>query len=161
MDCFDLSDVRKPFRHARVLMRKLHFHTRENLEMIEETRIYLEDALHTTMLLMEIRIGQSPSASHIHGNRGCGYKEEVMRRMTEVKGGQEGQEEESTSQQRKAVQHVEPQGKIKKKSFSQSSRAAAQSSHLICFQEPFCSLLSCCASNREAAEGALTPPAPR
>ena len=44
---------------------------------------------------------------------------------------------------------IEPLVEIKKKSFSQSARAAVQSSDLICFQEQFCRLLSCCASTRE------------
>lgn len=55
------------------------------------------------------------------------------------------------------LQHVEPPDQIKKKSFSQSTQAVEQSSDLICFQEPFCFLLSCCASNREPAEGSINP----
>lgn len=40
-------------------MGKLHLHTGENLEMIEETkRIRLEDALHTAVVLMEIRVSR-------------------------------------------------------------------------------------------------------
>lgn len=56
-----------------------------------------------------------------------------------------------------AVQQVEPLDEIKKKSFSQSAQAVVQSSDLICFQEQFCLLLSCCASNREAAMGNINP----
>lgn len=60
-------------------------------------------------------------------------------------------------EQREALQHVEPPDQIKKKSFSQSTRAVEQSSDLICFQEPFCFLLSCCALNGEPAEGSVNP----
>lgn len=60
-------------------------------------------------------------------------------------------------EQREALQHVEPPDQIKKKSFSQSTRAVEQSSDLICFQEPFCFLLSCCAPNGEPAEGSVNP----
>lgn len=52
---------------------------------------------------------------------------------------------------------VELPDEIKKKSFSQSVQAAVQSSDLICFQGPFCLLLSCCASNRETAMGNINP----
>lgn len=52
---------------------------------------------------------------------------------------------------------VELPDEIKKKSFSQSVQAAVQSSDLICFQGPFCFLLSCCASNRATAMGNINP----
>lgn len=55
------------------------------------------------------------------------------------------------------MRQVEPLDEIKKKSFSQSAKAVVQSSDLICFQEQFCLLLSCCASNREAAMGNSNP----
>lgn len=55
------------------------------------------------------------------------------------------------------MQQVELLDEIKKKSFSQSARAVEQSSDLICFQEQFSLLLSCCASNREAAIGNINP----
>lgn len=46
-------------------------------------------------------------------------------------------------------EQVEPSEQIKKKSFSQSAHTAVQSPDLICFQEQFWLLLSCCASDRE------------
>lgn len=52
---------------------------------------------------------------------------------------------------------VELPDEIKKKSFSQSVQAAVQSSDLICFQGPFCFLLSCCASNRATAMRNVNP----
>lgn len=55
------------------------------------------------------------------------------------------------------MQKVELPDEIKKKSFSQSVQAVVQSSDLICFQGPFCFLLSCCASNRATAMGNINP----
>lgn len=133
--------------------------TLEDLEAWWKQRVCVEDALHTIVAPpMEMRSKQSLShhtAASTKEKQGMWTAGGLKGRG--VMGGQEGQEEESSSEQREAVQHVEPPDEIKKKSFSQSGRAAEQSSDLICFQEPFCFLLSCCASNREPAGGSVNP----
>lgn len=60
-----------------------------------------------------------------------------------------GQDEQSGLEQKEAERHVAPPDQVKKKRSGPSSRAVQQSSDLVCFQEPSCSLLSRCASNRE------------
>lgn len=64
-----------------MLRGQLHLHTGEDLQMIEETkRIRLEDALHTVLVLVEIRVSQ-PRPHRRNRRRGSGYAEEAERRV--------------------------------------------------------------------------------